>query len=167
MSFRWHSPLVGQDPAAISRAASQAPSPQPSIDPAQQRVIRNAHVAACSAIQSAPVQSGKVTDPAAIVQAVEVAGVRLGSQGAGTLLAFADAGKVPSLEQFLQMCVLTPGTLVAAAAAPAPAAPTGPGLRAAFGSGAPQSADGRGRGRGGRAAVTGLQPQASARGRGR
>ena len=165
MSFRWHSPLVGQDPAATSRAASQAPPPQPSIDPAQQRVIRNAHVAACSAIQSAPVQSGKVTDPAAIVQAVEAAGVRLGSQGAGTLLAFADAGKVPSLEQFLQMCVLTAGTLVAAA--PAPAAPTGPGLRAAFGSGAPQSADGRGRGRGGRAAVTGLQPQASARGRGR
>ena len=150
MAFRWHSPLVGQGSAPTTSHAAPPPPPPPTevaYDPAQQRVVRGAHAAACEAIGGAATDaSGKVKNPANILRAVEAAGMRLGPQGAGTLLAFADAGRSPSLDEFLRLCVQTPGTL--ATVTSSTAAPTGPGLRGAFGTGG-RPVEGRGAGAGG------------------
>ena len=160
MAFRWHSPLVSQE-GIPSQAPSKAPPPPPPevhYDPAQQRAIRGAHAAACEAIEcfAVPDASGKANNPATIIRAVEAAGMRLGPQGAGTLLAFADAGRKPSLDEFLRLCVETPGTQATVLSpASGPGSRTGPGLRAAFGGGG-RPVEGRGAGAGGgRAAVPG------------
>ena len=158
MAFRWHSPLVSQA-STPSQASSKAPPPPPAevaYDPAQQRAVRGAHAAACQAIEcfAVPDASGKVNNPATIIRAVEAAGMRLGPQGAGTLLAFADAGRSPSLDEFLRLCVQTPGTQATVGAATAAAGPSGPGLRGAFGVGA-RPVEGRGAGSGGGRATGG------------
>ena len=150
MAFRWHSPLVSQatTPGQVASKAPPPPPPEVQYDPAQQRAVRGAHAAACEAIEcfAVPDASGKVNNPATIIRAVEAAGMRLGPQGAGTLLAFADAGRSPSLDEFLRLCVQTPGTL--ATVTSSTAAPTGPGLRGAFGTGG-RPVEGRGAGAGG------------------
>tara|TARA_B110001469_G_C9473482_1_gene237812 strand:+ start:153 stop:542 length:390 start_codon:yes stop_codon:yes gene_type:complete len=103
MAFRWHSPLVSQasTPSQVSSKAPPPPPPEVQYDPAQQRAVRGAHAAACEAIEcyATPDASGKVNNPATIIRAVEAAGMRLGPQGAGTLLAFADAGHSPCGKQ--------------------------------------------------------------------
>ena len=105
MAFRWHSPLVSQatTPGQVSSKAPPPPPPEVQYDPAQQRAVRGAHTAACEAIEcfAVPDASGKVNNPATIIRAVEAAGMRLGPQGAGTLLAFADAGRSPCGKQGL------------------------------------------------------------------
>ena len=97
MAFPWHSPLVSQagTPSQVPSKAPPPPPPEVHYDPAQQRAIRGAHAAACEAIEcfAVPDASGKANNPATIIRAVEAAGMRLGPQGAGTLLAFADAGR--------------------------------------------------------------------------
>ena len=105
MAFRWHSPLVSQatTPGQVASKAPPPPPPEVQYDPAQQRAVRGAHAAACEAIEcfAVPDASGKVNNPATIIRAVEAAGMRLGPQGAGTLLAFADAGRSPCGKQGL------------------------------------------------------------------
>ena len=103
MAFRWHSPLVSQEgtPSQVPSKAPPPPPPEVHYDPAQQRAIRGAHAAACEAIEcfAVPDASGKANNPATIIRAVEATGMRLGPQGAGTLLAFADAGRRPCGKQ--------------------------------------------------------------------
>ena len=168
MAFRWHSNVAaGTVGAKVSRPEPAAPKPAPSAPdntpngPQARRTLALAHQAVSAAIQSAQRNAeGKLTSPGPIVKAAEAAGVRLGPQGAGTLLAMADAGHSPTLDEFVNQIAFTPGSQMAAQPAPGP---TGPGLKSLFGGQPTTKADASGRGRGGRS--SGPAP-AAAQGRG-
>ena len=130
--FRWHSCVVDQGSQPTAAPAPPPPPAQPTLGLAQHRHIENSYSAVMLALKRAKRDgAGKICEPAAIIRAAGAAGVRLGPQGAGTLLAIADTGRSPSLDDYATMCVLTPGTEISSAVAPH--VPTGPGLGAAFG----------------------------------
>lgn len=139
--FRWHSCVVDQglQPSAAPAAPPPPAEPAaPKLGPAQTRHIENSYSAVMLALkQSKRDGAGKISEPASVIRAAEAAGVRLGPQGAGTLLAIADSGHGPSLDDYATLCVLTPGTQISSAVAPH--VPTGPGLGAAFRGGTTQT----------------------------
>ena len=139
--FRWHSSVVDQglQPSAAPTAPQKPAEPAaPTLGPAQRRHIENSYSAVMLALKRSKRNgAGKIADPAAVVRAAEAAGVLLGPQGAGTLLAIADTGQAPSLDDYATMCVLTPGTQISSAVAPH--IPNGPGLGGLFGGGTTQT----------------------------
>ena len=67
---------------------------------------------------------GKLTNPRALLRAVELEGIKLGPPGAGTLLALADRVPIapPTFEEFAR-CVLMEGTQFIGPPQPQPRAP--------------------------------------------
>lgn len=93
-------------------------------------------------------EAGKIKNPRPLLRAVEVAGVRLGPPGAGTLIALSDRVPIrpPTFEEFAR-CVLMEGSSIPGPQAAAPPPGRGRGLGHLC-SAAASSSSGRGRGSG-------------------
>jgi hypothetical protein len=164
--FRWHSTVVepSQFASCTTSAASATSMPSDATESANDRIIRSAYRDMVDAGRDLERDAaGKIKSPAALLRAVEAAGVRLGPPGAGTLIAMADRVPIrpPSFEEFTR-CIGMEGSVVTGPAAPAaPGRGRGRGLAHLCSAASSSSASGaaRGRGRGG-------APAAAARGRG-
>ena len=128
--FRWHSEYVGGGGDRIPPCIEPA-APAPRWD---KQIIARTHAAMSKAVRSAPRDAkGKLVDPAAVLRAVSNAGVALGPEGAGTLLAMADVmPSGPSYEDFGKMLQQTDCKIIPAAPHSPPPAPCGRGLGGAF-----------------------------------
>ena len=190
--FPWHSTIVqpgardfstsNDDVAATRSAASSARTNDPADlavkqDPSagRRQVMHTAFPVACAAIErAARDDEGRLKQPSAVLQAIQAVGVKLGPQGAGTLLAIADC-RLPTWTEWCRF-MLAEGTEIQVQEAGVPIARgRGRGLGhlcSAAAASAPSRGRGRGRGTssagfgGSRANGMGASMGASARGRG-
>ena len=107
--FRWHSTIV--EPArTCATTSTAAATATPANDPAtssSQRIIEAAYRDMVDSGRGLDRDdNGKLSNPRALLRGVEAAGVRLGPQGAGTLVALADRVPIrpPSFQEFAR-CV--------------------------------------------------------------
>lgn len=159
--FRWHSTVVEpagtlSRPPAVAPAGNAAESQRPSH---ADQVVEHAFDRCNNVGERAPRDAdGKLTNPTAFLTAIEGCGIKFGPQGAGTLLAIADARR-PTKEEFARICRL-PDTKIGG---PTKAAASGRGLGFLCSTSGPTTTTaGRGGSRG-----RGADPMAASRGRGR
>jgi hypothetical protein len=120
--FRWHSTVVEPDvssrattSAAHAAAATTAVPVSPSsvsVPAMEESCIKHAFDLCQSAGERVARDSnGKISDPKGFVRQIERSGVKFGPQGAGTLLAIADARR-PTYEEFRDLCARAPGSTI-------------------------------------------------------